>query len=87
MRTSQDSIRIMRSESLVICNEDTPVGMGMYHDCTDLDAFVFSQILIDDRYKIRRYGEAATKLVLDEMNMYDKYSKAPEVTPGLTFVN
>lgn len=68
--------REQRSRALVIYDNETPVGMGMYHDCPDLDAFDLSQIFIDERYQRKGYGKAATKLVLDAMKQDGKYSKA-----------
>lgn len=68
--------REQRSRAFVIYNDKTPVGMGMYHDCPDLDAFDLSQIFIDERYQRKGYGKAATKLVLDAMKQDGKYSKA-----------
>lgn len=68
--------REQRSRGFVIYDDETPVGMGMYHDCPDLDAFDLSQIFIDKRYQGKGYGKAATRLVLDEMRQDGKYSKA-----------
>ena len=68
--------REQRSRAFVIYDNETPVGMGMYHDCPDLDAFDLSQIFIDERYQRKGYGKAATKLVLDAMKQDGKYSKA-----------
>ena len=67
--------REQRSKAFVIYNDETPVGMGMYHDCPELDAFDFSQIFMDERYQGRGYGKTATKLVLDIMKQDGKYSK------------
>lgn len=67
--------REQRSKAFVIYNDETPVGMGMYHDCSELDAFDFSQIFIDERYQGKGYGKAATKLVLEAMKHDGKYSK------------
>lgn len=68
--------REQRSRAFVIYNDETPVGMGMYHDCPNLDAFDLSQIFIDERYQGKGYGKAATKLVLEAMKHDGKYSKA-----------
>ena len=68
--------REQRSRAFVIYDNETPVGMGMYHDCPDLDAFDLSQIFIDERYQRKGYGKAATKLVLDAMKQDGQYSKA-----------
>ena len=67
--------REQRSRAFVIYNDETPVGMGMYHDCPDLDAFDLSQIFIDERYQGKGYGKVATKLVLEAMKQDGKYSK------------
>lgn len=67
--------REQRSRAFVIYHDETPVGMGMYHDCPELDAFDLSQIFIDERYQGKGYGKAATKLVLDAMKHDGKYSK------------
>ena len=67
--------REQRSRAFVIYNDDIPVGMGMYHDCPDLDAFDLSQIFIDEQYQGEGYGKAATKLVLDAMKQDRTYSK------------
>ena len=68
--------REQQSRAFVIYDNETPVGMGMYHDCPDLDAFDLSQIFIDERYQRKGYGKAATKQVLDAMKQDGKYSKA-----------
>jgi len=67
--------REQRSRAFVIYDNETPVGMGMYHDCPELDAFDLSQFFIDQRYQGRGYGKSATKLVLDAMLQDGKYSK------------
>ena len=67
--------REQRSRAFVICNDDTPVGMGLYYDCPDLDAFDFSQIFIDHRYQGKGYGRAATGLVLDSMKQDGRFGK------------
>lgn len=68
--------REQRSRAFIIYDDETPVGMGMYHDCPDFDAFDLSQIFIDERYQGKGYGKTATKLVLDAMKQDGKYSKA-----------
>lgn len=67
--------REQRSRAFVIYDDEKPVGMGMYHDCPELNAYDLSQIFIDKRYQGRGYGKAATKLVLDTMKKDGKYSK------------
>jgi len=67
--------REQRSRAFVIYDIETPVGMGMYHDCPELDAYDLSQLFIDERYQGKGYGKVATKLVLDAMKQDGKYSK------------
>lgn len=67
--------RNQHSRAFLICNDDTPVGMGLYHDCPQLNAYDLSQIFIDHRYQGRGYGRAATKLVLDALRQDGRYQK------------
>ena len=67
--------RNARSQALVICEDDTPVGMVLYHDEDSLDAYIFSEILIDERFQGKGYGTTATKLVLDRMKEDGRYHK------------
>ncbi len=64
-----------RSRAFVICEDETPVGMGLYYDCPEWKAYDFSQIFIDERYQGRGYGKEAVKLVLDIMKHDGKYRK------------
>lgn len=47
--------REQRSRAFVIYDDETPVGIGMYHDCPELDAFGLSQLFIDERYQGKGY--------------------------------
>ena len=67
--------REQRSKAFVIYNDETPVGMGLYYDLTELDCFDLSQLFIDERYQGRGYGKAATQLILDAMKQDGKYNK------------
>lgn len=67
--------RQQRSRAFIIYDDKTPVGMGMYHDCPDLDAFDLSQVFIDEQYQGKGYGKTATKLVLDAMKKDGRYRK------------
>lgn len=67
--------RKQRSRAFIIYYDETPVGMGMYHDCPELNAYDFSQLFIDEQYQKKSYGKAAIKLVLDEMKQDGKYNK------------
>lgn len=67
--------RDQRSRAFVIYDNETPVGMGLYYDCPELDSYDLSQIFIDAQYQGRGYGKAATKLVLDDMKRDGRYDK------------
>lgn len=64
-----------RSRAFVICNDETPVGMGLYYDCPERNAYCFSQFFIDERYQGKGYGKAAAKTVLEAMKQDGKYDK------------
>ena len=67
--------REQRSRAFVIYDNETPVGMVLYHDEDSLDAYIFSEILIDERFQGKGYGTTATKLVLDRMKEDGRYHK------------
>lgn len=67
--------RKLRSRAFWVCDDDSAVGMAMYHDCPEKESYDFSQLFIDKRYQGRGYGKAPIKLVLDEMKRDEKYSK------------
>lgn len=67
--------RNARSQALLICEDDTPVGMVLYHDEDSLDAYIFSEMLIDEQFQGKGYGTAAAKLVLDRMKEDGRYHK------------
>ena len=64
-----------RSKAFVIWDDETPVGMVMYHDCEDLNAYDLSQLFIDERFQGKGYGKTATRLVLEQMKLDGKYGK------------
>ncbi len=64
-----------RSRAYVVYNDDVPVGMVMYYDCEELDAYDFSQLFIDERYQGQGFGKAAAQMILDEMKSDGKYKK------------
>ena len=63
------------SRAFLVMAEDKPVGMGLYHDCAELDAYDFSQLLIVKRYQGRGYGREAVRLVLEEMCREAQFDK------------
>lgn len=67
--------RNCRSRAVIIYNDETPVGMGLYYDCPDLDSYDFSQIFIDEHYQGQGFGKMAVQLMLDAMKEDGKYKK------------
>lgn len=67
--------RKLRPRVFNVYDEVTPVGMGMYLDCPEKEAYDFCQLFIDKRHQGKGYGKAAVRLVLDEMKKEGKYQK------------
>lgn len=67
--------REARSRAFLICEQDTPVGMGLYYDCEELNSYDLSQFFIDERYQGKGYGKAAVRLILDCLKKDGKYNK------------
>ena len=63
------------STALLIYDDDIPVGMVMYYEYAEADEYIFGELLIDEKFQHKGYGEKATKLVLDLMRNDGKYSK------------
>lgn len=64
-----------RSNAFVIYHDAIPVGMALYYDCDELNAFDFSQLFIDERYQGKGYGTEAAKQILDRMKHDSKFDK------------
>lgn len=67
--------RESRSKAYVIYNDTLPVGMALYYDCAELNAYDLSQLFIDERYQGNGFGMEATKQILDKMKSDNKYDK------------
>lgn len=67
--------RNQNSRAFLVYRDETPVGMGLYYDCPELDSYDLSQLFIDQRYQRHGYGKAAVKLALDEMKKEDRYNR------------
>ncbi|MBQ7076604.1 MAG: GNAT family N-acetyltransferase [Lachnospiraceae bacterium] len=64
-----------RSKAYVIYDDETPVGMAMYHDLDVWHAYDFSQFFIDQRYQRKGYGLKSAQLILDDMKADGKYDR------------
>ena len=61
--------------ALLVYADDIPVGMVMYYEYADADEYILGELLIDEKFQRKGYGEKATELVLDLMRCDGKYSK------------
>lgn len=69
------AFRNQRSYACIIYEDGEPIGMALYYDCDELQAYDFSQLFIDERYQGRGFGKEAAKLILDRMKKDGKYSE------------
>ena len=67
--------REWRSRAFVICDDETPVGMGLYYDCPKWNAYDFSQFFIDERYQGKGFGYQAAEMILQEMEKDGFYDR------------
>ncbi len=67
--------RAENSRAYFLYKGETAVGMGLYYNCPELDAYEFSQFFIDQRFQERGLGLAGAKLLLEEMRREGKYQK------------
>lgn len=67
--------RNLNSRAFLIYADDVPVGMGLYYDCPEFEAYDLSQIFIDERYQGHGYGRQATEQILDAMRQAGRYEK------------
>lgn len=67
--------RSARSRAYLICNDDTPIGMSLYYDEPESDAYIFIEFFIDARYQRQGFGKAAVAKLLDEMRADGRYHK------------
>lgn len=67
--------RNLGSYACIIYNDDVPVGMALYHDCVEFEAYDLSQIFIDERFQGKGYGKEATRLLIERMKVEKKFDK------------
>lgn len=65
--------RDSRSHALVIYDDETPVGMALYYDLEEMDAYDFSQFFIDERYQGKGRGLEAARQMLERMARDGRY--------------
>lgn len=62
-----------RSRARLIVQDNTPVGMALWYDLPEMNAYDFSQFFIDERYQGRGLGMKAARMVLEEMRRDGRY--------------
>lgn len=67
--------RDYRSNAFIIYNDSTPVGMALYYDSLERDAYVFSEFFIDEHYQNKGFGLEAAAQILDNMRADGKHHK------------
>ena len=67
--------RESRSRAFVICQDETPVGMAMFYDLPEEQAYNFSQFFIDQRYQGQGIGTVACGVILKMMRDDGKYNR------------
>ena len=67
--------RNLNSRAFYIYDDDTAVGMGLYYDCPEMDAYDLRQFFIDARYQGKGYGKEAVRLCLEEMRLLGRFDK------------
>ncbi|MBR6524884.1 MAG: GNAT family N-acetyltransferase [Clostridia bacterium] len=67
--------RNFNCRAFYVCDDDNYVGMGLYYDCPERNAYDMSQLFIDERYQGRGYGKAAMALCLREMRSAGRFDK------------
>lgn len=71
--------RRFRPRVFNVYDGETAVGMGMYLDDPEKNAYDFCQLFIDRRYQGKGYGKAAVGLVLAAMKEEGKYPQGLHV--------
>lgn len=67
--------REQRSKAFITYAGEIPVGMTMYYDEEEMQAYDFSQLFIDSRFQGNGYGKKAASMMLDMMKADGKYNK------------
>ncbi|WP_346897923.1 GNAT family N-acetyltransferase [Clostridium sp. UBA7503] len=69
------AFRSQRSQAKAIYNYSEIVGLLMYRECDELQAFVFDQMMIDRKYERNGYGEEAVSKAIELMRNTANYSR------------
>lgn len=67
--------RADRSHAVFLVEDKTGVGMALWRECGDENAYVLDDLFIDARYQGRGYGTAALALILDLLRREGKFPR------------
>lgn len=65
--------REQRSQVMYVCDDETIVGMILWHDLPACNCYVLSELLIDEKHQRRRYGQWAVETLLGLLRAEKKY--------------
>lgn len=63
------------SQARLIADGDVPVGMALWYDCPEENAYALIEFLIDGRFQGRGYGTRAVEQILEEMRRDGRYEQ------------
>ena len=67
--------RKFRSRAFYLFDGEAAVGIALYYDCPERNAYDFCQLFIDKNHQKKGYGKEAIALILDELKKDGKYDK------------
>jgi len=67
--------RSQNGQAKAIYNDNEIVGLLMYRECDEVQAFVLDQMMIDKRFQRRGFGEEAALIAIELMKGDKKYNR------------
>jgi len=67
--------RSQNSQAKAIYNDNEIVGLLMYRECDEVQAFVLDQMMIDKRFQRKGFGEKAAFIAIELMKSDKKYNR------------
>ena len=67
--------RSQNSQAKAIYNDNEIVGLLMYRECDEVQAFVLDQMMIDKRFQRKGFGEEAAFIAIELMKSDKKYNR------------
>lgn len=67
--------REQRSQVMYVCDGEEIVGMIMWHDWPEGEAYILSELIIDQRYQRKGYGRWAVEQLLNMLRADGRYKR------------